>query len=216
MTDKNFKSGFIAVVGRTNVGKSTLLNALVGQKIAIVSDRPQTTRNNIRLIRTTPSSQMVFIDTPGFHRPKSMLGDYMVKSAGGAMRDVDLILFLVEEDAQIGKGDAFLLEKLAQSKSPVILVINKIDRIPREQLLQKIELYQPYGFINEIVPVSALKADNIDTLAGMIEKYLPEGPMYFPKIWSPTGRKSSSCRKLSAKRRCAGSRMKYRTVLPSK
>lgn len=179
--DKNFKSGFIAVVGRTNVGKSTLLNALIGQKIAIVSDKPQTTRNNIRLIRTTDSSQMVFIDTPGFHRPKSMLGDFMVKSAGGAMHDVDLVIFIVEEDMEIGAGDAFLLEKLADLKVSVILVINKIDKIPKELLLKKMDLYKTYDFIKEIVPLSALKAENLDTLIEVIEGYLPEGPMYFPE-----------------------------------
>ena len=131
MTDKNFKSGFIAVVGRTNVGKSTLLNALIGQKVSIVSDKPQTTRNNIRLIRTTETSQMVFIDTPGFHKPKTKLGTFMVDAAGASVRDVDLVLLLVEEEAFIGKGDRMVLDKLASSGVPVILVINKIDKVPK-------------------------------------------------------------------------------------
>ena len=183
MTSKtnNFKSGFIAVVGRTNVGKSTLLNALLGQKISIVSEKPQTTRNNIRLIRTTESSQMIFIDTPGFHKPKSKLSTFMLDSATSSVKDVDLVLFLVEEDNAIGKGDQMLLDKLAGCNVPVILVINKIDRIPKEQLLAKIALYQKYDFIKEIVPISAVKNENTDTLVEIIEKYLPDGVQYFPE-----------------------------------
>lgn len=177
----DFKSGFIAVVGRTNVGKSTLLNALVGQKVSIVSDKPQTTRNNIRLIRTTDNSQMVFIDTPGFHKPKSRLGNFMVDAASSAVRDVDLVLFIVEEDNAIGRGDAMLLEKLSHTDLPVIMIINKMDKIPKEALLKKIELYKEYDFINEIIPISALRSENIDTLVSAIEKYLPEGPMFFPE-----------------------------------
>lgn len=180
MTEQKFKSGFIAVVGRTNVGKSTLLNALIRQKVSIVSDKPQTTRNNIRLIRTTQQSQMVFIDTPGFHKPKSKLGSFMVDSASSSVKDVDLVLFLVEEDIFIGKGDALLIEKLKDVHVPVILVINKIDKIPKEELLKKIDLYKGYPFITDIIPVSAMKAENIETLVKTMEKYLPYGPMYFP------------------------------------
>ena len=180
MTDKNFKSGFIAVVGRTTVGKSTLLNALIGQKVSIVSDKPQTTRNNIRLIRTTETSQMVFIDTPGFHKPKTKLGTFMVDAAGASVRDVDLVLLLVEEEAFIGKGDRMVLDKLASSGVPVILVINKIDKVPKEELLKKIELFKEFPFLNEIIPISALKSENVDTLVASIESYLPEGPMFFP------------------------------------
>ncbi|MFA0814406.1 MAG: GTPase Era [Anaerofustis sp.] len=181
MTDKSFKSGFIAVVGRTNVGKSTLLNALIGQKVSIVSDKPQTTRNNIRLIRTTASSQMVFIDTPGFHKPKTKLGTFMVDAAGASVRDVDLVLFLVEEEPFIGKGDRMILDKLAGCGVPVILVINKMDKIPKEELLKKIELFSEFGFIDEVIPISALKAENIETLVTAIESYLSEGPMFFPE-----------------------------------
>lgn len=177
---ENFRSGFISVVGRTNVGKSTLLNQLIGQKISIISSRPQTTRNNIRCIRTTETSQMVFIDTPGFHKPKTKLSDYMVGVAQESFREVDLVLFLVEEDINIGKGDEFLIEKLRGAKCDVILVINKIDKIRREDILAKIALYQKYDFISEIVPVSAQTGENVDTLAEIIEKHLPEGPMYFP------------------------------------
>lgn len=179
--NKNFKSGFISVVGRTNVGKSTLLNQLIGQKISIVSNKPQTTRNNIRCIRTTSSSQMVFIDTPGFHKPKSKLSDYMVDVANDSYKEVDVILFLVEEDINIGKGDEFLLEKLRAQKAPVILVINKIDKIPKDEILAKIALYSKYDFIKDIVPISASNGDNIDTLIDTIESYLQQGPLYFPE-----------------------------------
>lgn len=179
--NNNFKSGFISIVGRTNVGKSTLLNLLLGQKISIVSNRPQTTRNNIRCIRTTDSSQMVFIDTPGFHKPKSKLSDYMVEVAGESYKEVDVILFLVEEDTTIGKGDEFLIEKLKKEKTPVILVINKIDKITKDEILGKIKLYEKYDFIKEIVPISAIKGENINELVEVIEKYLPIGPMYFPE-----------------------------------
>lgn len=179
--NNNYKSGFISIIGRTNVGKSTLLNTLIGQKISIISNRPQTTRNNIRCIRTTDTSQMVFIDTPGFHKPKSKLSDYMVEVAGESFKEVDLILFLVEEDLNIGKGDEFLLEKLKNEKTPVVLVINKIDKIKKEDILVKIKLYEKYDFIKDIVPISAFKGENIDTLVKIIEKYLPYGPMYFPE-----------------------------------
>ncbi|MCQ4795554.1 GTPase Era [Anaerofustis stercorihominis] len=179
--NNNFKSGFISIVGRTNVGKSTLLNLLLGQKISIVSNRPQTTRNNIRCIRTTGTSQMVFIDTPGFHKPKSKLSDYMVEVAGESYKEVDVILFLVEEDTTIGKGDEFLIEKLKKEKTPVILVINKIDKITKDEILGKIKLYEKYDFIKELVPISAMKGENINELVEVIEKYLPQGPMYFPE-----------------------------------
>ena len=179
MTDLRFKP-VVALVGRTNVGKSTLLNALIGQKVSIVSDKPQTTRNNIRLIRTTETSQMVFIDTPGFHKPKTKLGTFMVDAAGASVRDVDLVLLLVEEEAFIGKGDRMVLDKLASSGVPVILVINKIDKVPKEELLKKIELFKEFPFLNEIIPISALKSENVDTLVASIESYLPEGPMFFP------------------------------------
>ena len=181
MTEKPFKSGFVAVAGRTNVGKSTLLNALVGQKISIVSDKPQTTRNIIRLIRTTETSQMAFLDAPGFHKPKNKLGNFMTESADNSLNDVDVILFLVEDDFAIGPGDRRILDRLKEVETPVILVINKIDRGPREEVLKKIEMYAKYDFINEIVPVSAAKNINLDTLVDVIEKYLPEGPEFFPE-----------------------------------
>ncbi len=174
-----YKSGFIAVIGRTNVGKSTLLNHLVGQKLSIISNRPQTTRNNIKCIRTSDTSQMVFIDTPGFHKPKTKLGDYMVDIAYSTVSDVDVVLFLVEEDINIGKGDMLLIEKLKNVKVPVILVINKIDMIDKEEILHKINLYKDYDFIKEIIPISAIKGLNTSELIHTIEKYLPLGPMMF-------------------------------------
>ena len=181
MTEAAFRSGFVAVAGRTNVGKSTLLNALVGQKLSIVSDKPQTTRNIIRLIRTTDTSQMVFLDAPGLHRSRNRLSEYMDEAALSTLRDVDVILFLVEEDMAIGRGDMRILETLADPPCPVILVINKIDRIKREEVLRKIEMYTSYPQISEIVPVSARKKINIDTLVEVIEKYLPEGEPFFPE-----------------------------------
>lgn len=168
-------------MGRTNVGKSTLLNAIIGQKISIVSHRPQTTRNNIRLIYTTDEYQMVFIDTPGFHKPKSRLSAFMIEAASSSVRDVDVVLFVVEEDEQIGAGDRMLLDKLSVCGIPVVLVINKIDKMPKEEILKKIDIYKNFGFISEIVPVSALKRENIDTLLAVIEKHLPEGPKFFPE-----------------------------------
>jgi len=178
---KGYKSGFIAVVGRTNVGKSTLLNCILGQKLSIISNKPQTTRNNIRCIRTTENSQMVFIDTPGFHKPKSKLGELMVDAADSMIQDADVVLFLVEEDMSIGRGDQMLLEKMSNAQVPVILVINKVDKIPREEVLEKIKMYQEYAFIDQIIPVSALKGENVQELITVIESYLPEGPQFFPE-----------------------------------
>lgn len=178
--ENDFKSGFVAVAGRTNVGKSTLLNALVGQKLSIVSDKPQTTRNIIRLVRTTDTSQMVFLDAPGFHKPKNKLGTFMTDVADSSLNDVDMVLFLVEEDLAIGPGDRRILERLKETDTPVILVINKIDKVKREEILQKIDMYSKYEWIDEIVPVSAYKQINIDTLVEVIEKYLPIGPRFFP------------------------------------
>lgn len=178
--ENDFKSGFIAVAGRTNVGKSTLLNALVGQKLSIVSDKPQTTRNIIRLVRTSERSQMVFFDAPGFHKPKNKLGTFMTDVADSSLNDVDVVLFLVEEDISIGPGDRRILERLKDAQTPVILVINKIDKVKREEILKKIEMYSQYDWIDEIVPVSAYKGINIDTLVEVIEKYLPIGPRFFP------------------------------------
>lgn len=176
-----FKSGFISVVGRPNVGKSTLLNQIMGEKLLITSDKPQTTRNAIRCIYTDDQAQMVFIDTPGMHRPKNKLGDYMQKAAENTIADVDLVLYLVEPETKIGPGDQFILDKLESLGTPVILVMNKIDRIPKEELLACIKLYEDYDFLKAIIPISAIKGDGIGVLVSEIKKELQPGPHFFPE-----------------------------------
>lgn len=175
-----YKSGFISMIGRPNVGKSTLLNQLVGQKIAIMSDKPQTTRNKIQGILTLPDAQMIFIDTPGMHKPKHKLGDFMVKIATDTLNEVDLILFMVNATERFGRGEAFILEKLQQVATPVFLVINKIDLIHPDELLLIIDEYKEKFPFAEIVPVSALKGNNTERLIEVIKSYLPEGPQYYP------------------------------------
>ena len=177
---QGFKSGFISIIGRPNVGKSTLLNHLVGQKIAIMSDKPQTTRNKIQGILTLPDAQMIFIDTPGMHKPKHKLGDFMVKVAMNTLNEVDLILFMINATEKFGPGEAFILERLQEVKTPVFLVINKIDRIHPDDLLLIIDDYREKFPFVEIVPVSALKGNNTDRLVEVIKSYLPEGPKYYP------------------------------------
>jgi GTP-binding protein Era len=178
--NENFKSGFISIVGRPNVGKSTLLNNIMGEKLVITSAKPQTTRNAIRCIYTDEQSQMVFIDTPGMHRPKNRLGDYMQKAAENTISDVDVVLYLVEPETKIGPGDQYILEKLAASKTPVVLVINKIDLLPKEELLITIAAYQKYDFLKTIIPVSAVTGDGVKELLDIITELLKPGPMFFP------------------------------------
>ncbi|MBB6636234.1 GTPase Era [Cohnella thailandensis] len=184
MTDKKdkpkFKSGFVAIVGRPNVGKSTLMNQVIGQKIAIMSDKPQTTRNKIHGVYTTEEMQIVFLDTPGIHKPNSKLGDYMVKSAEGALSEVDAVLFLTDVSEELGGGDRYIIEQLKKIKTPVFLVLNKIDKVHPEQLLPVIEKYSKLHSFAEIVPVSALLGNNVTTLLDQIGRYLEEGPMYYP------------------------------------
>lgn len=180
MMNENFKSGFISIVGRPNVGKSTLLNNIMGEKLVITSAKPQTTRNAIRCIYTDEQVQMVFIDTPGMHRPKNRLGDYMQKAAENTVSDVDVVLYLVEPETKIGPGDQYILEKLKASKTPVILVINKIDLLPREDLLITIAAYQKYDFLRAIIPISAVSGDGVKELLDLITKLLNPGPMFFP------------------------------------
>ncbi|WKY46479.1 GTPase Era [Eubacteriaceae bacterium ES3] len=175
-----FKSGFISVVGRPNVGKSTLLNQVMGEKLLITSDKPQTTRNAIRCIYTDDEAQMVFIDTPGMHRPKNKLGDYMQKAAENTISDVDLVLYLVEPETKIGPGDQFILDKLKELGTPVILVMNKIDCLPKEELLGSIKLYEDYDFLEAIIPISAKNGDGVDVLVSEIKKELQPGPQFFP------------------------------------
>ena len=181
MENKGFKSGFISIIGRPNVGKSTLTNAIMEEKLVITSDKPQTTRNAIRCIYTQDDVQMVFIDTPGMHRPKNKLGDYMQKAAVDTLSDVDAVVYLVEPEKKLGPGDAFILEKLSQIKTPVILVINKIDTLPKEELLETIALYQSYGFLQHILPLSAKTKDGVEELLMLLKNILPEGPMFFPE-----------------------------------
>ncbi len=180
-TVNNHKSGFVAVVGRPNVGKSTLLNQLVGQKIAIVSDTPQTTRNRILGILTLPDAQVLFLDTPGIHKPQHKLGEYMVNSARSALREVDLILFVSDVSESVGPGERFILEMLKQEKTPVVLVLNKVDLLPKEKLLPIITQYSAFRDFTAIVPVSALSGSNTDRLLSVIKDLLPEGPQYYPE-----------------------------------
>lgn len=180
MAKKEFKSGFVAIIGRPNVGKSTLMNQIIGQKIAIMSDKPQTTRNKIHGVYTSDNGQIVFLDTPGIHKPTSKLGDYMSKVAHGTLGEVDAVLFLVDVADGIGGGDRYIIEQLKHVETPVILVLNKIDLVQPEALLAIITNYKDLYNFAEIVPVSALKGNNVTTLLEQIIRYLPEGPQYYP------------------------------------
>lgn len=176
-----FKSGFVSIVGRPNVGKSTLMNNVVGEKIAIMSDKPQTTRNTIQAVYTDDESQVVFLDTPGIHKPKNKLGEIMVKAATDAFSNVDLILFVVDSSRKIGPGDRRIMEDLRCSKTPIVLVINKIDQIEdKDELFDIIKMYDDEKMFKEIVPISALKGKNVKTLINVIKEDLEEGPKYFP------------------------------------
>ena len=177
--DDQFKSGFATLIGRPNVGKSTLMNRLIGQKIAITSSKPQTTRNRIQTVYTAKEGQIVFVDTPGIHKAKNRLGDYMVNVAEHTLREVDVILWLVEPSDFIGAGERHILEKLSKVDTPVILVINKIDTVKKTELLHFIDTYRKERDFDEIVPVSALKGDNTRELIDCIMKYLPYGPAFF-------------------------------------
>ncbi|MDU3801476.1 GTPase Era [Paraclostridium bifermentans] len=176
-----FKSGFVSIVGRPNVGKSTLMNNVVGEKIAIMSDKPQTTRNTIQAVYTDKECQMVFLDTPGIHKPKNKLGEFMVKSATDAFKNVDVVLYVVDESKKIGPGDRMIIENLRGIKTPKILVLNKIDMLSEEELFDLMKMYDAENMFDEIVPISALKGKNTDRLLKVIERYLEEGPQYFPE-----------------------------------
>ena len=175
----NFKTGFIALIGRPNVGKSTLMNQMIGQKIAITSDKPQTTRGRIQTVYTDEISQMIFLDTPGIHESKNKLGEYMLRIAQKTLDDVDLVLWLVEPSSFIGAGEQYIIDQLKNCSKPVILVINKVDTVEYQKLLTYIDCYRKAMDFAEIVPVSALKRDNIDTLKNCISKYLPYGPAFY-------------------------------------
>ena len=179
LQDKEFRSGFIAIVGRPNVGKSTLMNCILGEKISIISDKPQTTRNRIRGILTTTRAQLVFIDTPGIHKPIHRMNEVMVQAATRTFGEVDVILLLVEATERPGAGDRFIIDSLAGVKTPVFLVINKVDLAPKERLLPLMQEYSSLYPFAEIIPVSALTKD-LGDLAATIENRLPAGPKYFP------------------------------------
>ncbi len=177
----SFKSGFVAIIGRPNVGKSTLLNRLTGEKIAITSEKPQTTRNTIRSIITEKDSQIIFIDTPGIHKPKNKLGEFMVNTAEDTLNDVDAVLFLVEaENREAGHGDLFIIEQLKNLKTPVFLVINKIDTISKELILPVIAAYKEILDFESVIPVSALNGEGLEIVVREIKRVLPEGPKYYP------------------------------------
>ncbi|MFP7477819.1 GTPase Era [Terribacillus saccharophilus] len=178
---KEFRSGFISIIGRPNVGKSTLLNRFVGQKISIMSDKPQTTRNRIQGVLTQDDAQFIFIDTPGIHKPKHKLGDFMVKTAENTMNEVDAVMFMVNAEEGYGRGDQFILERLQKVNNPVFLVVNKIDKIHPDKLLELIELYKDKLDFTEIVPISALEGNNTAHLLETLKGYLPEGPQYYPE-----------------------------------
>lgn len=175
----SFKAGFVTLIGRPNVGKSTLMNRLIGQKIAITSNKPQTTRNRIQTVLTTPEGQIVFLDTPGIHKAKNKLGDYMVNVAERTLEEVDVILWLVEPTDYIGAGERHIIEQLQKTKTPVILVINKTDTVKKEEVLPFIDVYRKELDFQEIVPVSALRGDNVDELVKCIFQYLPYGPAFY-------------------------------------
>ena len=175
-----FKSGFVTIVGRPNVGKSTLLNEIMGEKLSIVSNKPQTTRNNIQTILTGEDHQIVFVDTPGIHKPKHKLGEYMVNSAKDSIKEVDLVLFLINPDEEIGRGDKFIIETLKNQKAPVFLVVNKIDEFTQDRVAQTLQMYSQEMDFKEIIPISALKGKNVDKLITLMVEAMPEGPKYYP------------------------------------
>lgn len=177
---EGFKSGFVSIIGRPNVGKSTLLNRIVGQKVAIMSDVPQTTRNKIQGVVTSDDSQIVFIDTPGIHKPQTRLNDFMLKSAYSTFNEVDLVLFMVNAAEKRGAGDNFILEKLKNLRTPKFLIINKIDQVKPEELLKIIMDYTSDNEFNEVIPISAIQGNNVDEMMATIKKYMPEGPKFYP------------------------------------
>lgn len=178
-TKANLKSGFVTLIGRPNVGKSTLMNRLIGQKIAITSNKPQTTRNRIQTVYTDERGQIVFLDTPGIHKAKNKLGEYMVNVAERTLKEVDVVLWLVEPTTFIGAGEQHIAAQLRTIKTPIVLVINKVDTVKKEEILKFIDAYKDICEFADIVPVSALKGQNTDTVLEVIFKYLPYGPMFY-------------------------------------
>ncbi|SMC18914.1 GTP-binding protein Era [Clostridium acidisoli DSM 12555] len=176
-----FKSGFITIIGRPNVGKSTLLNYIMGEKLSIVSNKPQTTRNNIQTILTDKEYQLVFVDTPGIHKPRHMLGEYMVKLATDSFKDVDLIIFVANPDVEMGRGDEYILEQLKDINIPVFLVLNKIDESTGERVAETLKNYSAKFDFKEIIPISAANGKNVDKLIELMKENMPEGPQYYPE-----------------------------------
>lgn len=180
MDNPNYKSGFVAIIGRPNVGKSTFLNRVVGQKVAIMSDKAQTTRNKIQGIYTTDEAQIVFIDTPGVHKPKNQLGDFMVKSALSSLNEVDAVLFMVNADEKRGAGDNFIIDRLKTVKKPIYLVINKIDQVHPDDLIVIVDQFKNALDWREVYPISALEGNNVNELLNKLVDNLPQGPQYYP------------------------------------
>lgn len=174
------KSGFVSIIGRPNVGKSTFMNRVIGHKIAIMSDKAQTTRNKIQGVMTREDAQIIFLDTPGIHKPKHKLGDYMMRVAKNTLSEIDAIMFMVNVNEDIGRGDEYIMEMLKNVKTPVFLVLNKIDLVHPDALMPKIERYKTYMDFTEIVPISALEGLNVDHFIDVLKDYLPEGPKYYP------------------------------------
>lgn len=177
---EGFKSGFITIIGRPNVGKSTLMNYLIGEKLSIISSKPQTTRNRIQTVLTRENYQMVFIDTPGIHKPRHALGEYMVKIAEDTLKEVDLVLFMVTPDGEVGTGDKFILDQLKNVNTKIILVVNKIDEVSKDKILKTAESFNREYEFSDIVPISAMTGENIEELLNVIVERLPQGPKYFP------------------------------------
>ena len=175
-----YKSGFVAVIGRPNVGKSTLINKVIGQKIAITSDKPQTTRSRIQCILTQDDAQIIFLDTPGIHKPKFKLGEYMLKAAEGTLKEVDAIFFVIDATEKFGGGEKYILERLSATTKPVILVVNKVDLIEREKILPIIAEYSKRRNFAAVVPISATEGTNVDALIKEAKNFLPEGVQYYP------------------------------------
>ena len=176
-----YKSGFVTVIGRPNVGKSTLLNQVIGEKISIISDKPQTTRNKIQLVYTEDESQIVFIDTPGIQMPRNKLGEYMLKMSRSTLEEVDVLTFMIDNSMEIGKMDSMIIEDLKSISTPKVLLINKIDELKPEDVLQLIDKYNAMDMFDHIIPISALYGTNIDKYVEILKEMIPEGPQYFPE-----------------------------------
>lgn len=175
-----YKSGFVTVIGRPNVGKSTLLNKVIGEKISIISDKPQTTRNKIQLVYSEDNCQIVFLDTPGIQMPKNKLGEYMLKISKSTLEEVDVVTFMVDESMEIGAMDSMIIEDIRKISTPIVLLINKTDKLNEEEILKLIDKYSKMDLFKEIIPISAINNGNIDKYIEVLKKIVPEGPQYFP------------------------------------